>query len=323
MKALREPWVRALVARLLVVALGILFNADGAFFKLETQRDMLRDISRIAILACGMTVVILAAGIDLSVGSVLALSAVTFATLSIHQGWSVWTAIPATLAVGLACGLLSGGLVARLRLQPFVATLAMMVLARGLAKAVSGGQKVSTAVQQADGSYSYVSAPPIFELLGGRVLGDSVAVVSLVFLACVGVAWVLLARLRWGRYVYAVGGNEEAARLAGVPVTGVKLMAYGLCGLFAAVAGICQAAEELQGDSEAGFTYELTAIAIVVIGGTHLMGGRGGVGLTLLGALTIGTLEKILSINAVPESGRLVLTGVILIAAVLFQKVRR
>jgi ribose transport system permease protein len=322
-QALREPWVRALAALLLVVLLGVLFNADGAFFKLETQRDMLRDISRLAILACGMTIVILAAGIDLSVGSVLALSAVTFATLSIHQGWSAWTAIPATLAVGLACGLFSGALVARFRLQPFVATLAMMVLARGLAKAVSGGQKISTAVQQADGSFAYVSAPPVFELLGGRVLGDSVAVVSLVFLACVGVAWLLLSRLRWGRYVYAVGGNEEAARLAGVPVTGVKLMAYGSCGLFAAVAGICQAAEELQGDPEAGSTYELTAIAIVVIGGTHLTGGRGGVGLTLLGALTIGTLEKVLSINAVPESGRLVLTGAILIAAVLFQGARR
>jgi ribose transport system permease protein len=315
--------VRALAALLLVVLLGVWFNADGAFFKLETQRDMLRDISRLAILACGMTVVILAAGIDLSVGSVLALCAVTFATLSIHQGWSAWSAIPATLAVGLACGLASGGLVARFRLQPFVATLAMMVLARGLAKAVSGGQKVSTAVQQADGSYAYVAAPPVFELWGGRVLGESIAVVSLVFLACVAVAALLLSRLAWGRYVYAVGGNEEAARLAGVPVAGVKLMAYGLCGLFAAVAGICQAAEELQGDPEAGFTYELTAIAIVVIGGTHLMGGRGGVGLTLLGALTIGTLEKILSINAVPESGRLVLTGGILIGAVLFQGVRR
>jgi ribose transport system permease protein len=120
--------------------------------------------------------------------------------------------------------------------------------------------------------------------------------------------------------MYAVGGNEEAARLSGVPVAATKTLAYAMSGLFAAIAGICQAAQETQGDPEAGGSYELTAIAIVVIGGTNLMGGRGSMALTLVGALTIGYLEKILSLNAVGEAGRLMLTGFIIVAAVLFQR---
>jgi ribose/xylose/arabinose/galactoside ABC-type transport system permease subunit len=144
--------------------------------------------------------------------------------------------------------------------------------------------------------------------------------VTVIFLACVAVAWVALSKHRWGRYLYAIGGNEEAARLSGVPVVSAKILAYAASGLFAAVAGLCQAAQEEQGDPEAGSGYELYAIAMVVIGGTSLMGGRGGIGLTLLGVLTIGYLDKILSINAVPEAGRLVLTGIIIVAAVLTQR---
>ena len=123
---------------------------------------------------------------------------------------------------------------------------------------------------------------------------------------------------RWGRQLYAIGGNEKAARLSGVPVVWSRTWPTRFR-VLAAVAGICQAAQEQQGDPEAGTTYELTAIAIVVIGGTSLMGGRGGIGLTLIGTLTIGYLEKILSINAVPEAWRQILTGVIIVAAVLAQ----
>ena len=121
---------------------------------------------------------------------------------------------------------------------------------------------------------------------------------------------ILLSRTPWGRQLFAVGGNEEAARYSGIPVRATKVLAYALCGLFCAVAGICQAAQELQGDPEAGSTYELSAIAMVVIGGTSLQGGRGSIWLTLLGVLIIGNLEKILSINAVGEETRLMLTGV-------------
>jgi len=199
----------------------------------------------------------------------------------------------------------------------------MMVFARGLAKWVSGGQKISTAVLQQDGTYQYVEVPGIFSFLNSKIFNENLAVVTLIFLFCILICWIILSKLRWGRHMYAIGGNEEAARLSGIPVTATKLLAYGLSGLFCATAGICQAAQELQGDPEAGMTYELTAIAIVVIGGTSLMGGIGGIGLTFLGALTIGYLEKILSINAVGEASRLMLTGVIIIGAVLFQKFRK
>ena len=322
-EVLATPAVRALLALTLVIACGIVFNANGAFFKLGTHRDALRQISVYGLLACGMTLVVISGGIDLAVGSILAFVAVFFSLASLHWGWSPWAAVPASLALGAACGLASGFLVAYGRFQPFIATLAAMVTARGLAKQVSGNEKVSTALANPDGSMRYVDVPPVFRAIDSRVLGDNFAVVSLVFLAVFAVTWVLLARHRVGRELYAIGGNEDAARLSGVPVARAKLIAYVLSGLFAAVAGLCQAAQEQQGDPEAGAGYELTAIAIVVIGGTSLMGGRGGAGLTLVGMLTIGYLEKILSINAVPESTRLILTGAIVALAVFAQRSRK
>jgi len=306
----------------MVFALGIVFNADGAFFSWETHRDMLRQVSVIGILACGMTIVIIAGGIDLSVGSIMGLSAVLFALFTIHAGWSPFASAGAALLAGLSCGALSGLLTGRFRIQPFISTLAMMVFARGLAKWVSGGQKVSTAVQMSDGTYQYVSVPPVFDTLGARIAGGHIAVVTLVLAACLLLCGLFLSRIRWGRHMYALGGNEEAARYAGIPVEGTTVLAYAISGVLCGVAGICQAAQELQGDPEAGITYELSAIAMVVIGGTSLRGGEGTIWLTVLGILIIGYLEKILSINAVGEETRLMLTGAIIVAAVLFQKKR-
>jgi ribose transport system permease protein len=327
------PVARALFALAMILVLGMVFHADGAFFKIGTHRDALRQASVYGMLACGMTLVIVAGGIDLSVGSVLALVAVCFSVFQIHWGWSAWLGIPLAMAIGAACGAVSGMVTARLRVQPFIATLAMMVFARGLAKYVSGGMKVSTAVRDPDGTFRYVDLPPIFQQIDSRLsdyptvarlvpsgICDNVSVVTVIFLVCAAVAWIALARHRWGRQIYAIGGNEEAARLSGVPVVRAKVLAYAAAGTLAAVAGICQAAQEHQGDPEAGSGYELIAIAMVVIGGTNLMGGRGGIGLTLLGVLIIGYLDKILSINAVPEAWRLMLTGAIIVLAVLAQR---
>mgnify|MGYP002630111556 CR=1 FL=1 len=330
-----SPIVRALAAMIIVFALGLIFSADsstapedgynffspdGAFYKWQTHRDMLRQVSVYGMLACGMTLVIITGGIDLSVGSVLGLNAVLFSLMTIHYGWSAWLAIPLCILIGLLLGGVSGTLMARLNMQPFIVTLAMMVFARGLAKFASGGQKISTYVQNEDLSTTLKDLPPIFSTLDMRVLGDNIAMVTLIFLVCVLLTWILLAHLHVGRHLYAIGGNEEAARLSGLPVTRTKILAYALCGAFAAIAGVCQAAQEYQGDPESGATYELTAIAMVVIGGTSLMGGRGSVLLTLIGCLTIGYLDKILSINAVGEASRLMLTGAIIVAAVVFQR---
>ncbi len=317
------PATRALVALGLVLLLGCLFNANGAFFKPGTHRDALRQASVFGILACGLTLVIISGGIDLAVGSILALVSVSFSLMTIHWGWTPWLALPASLLVGLACGAVSGVVTAGLGIQPFIATLAMMVFARGLAKTISGGMKVSTAVQNPDGTYRYVDVPRVFALIDNRILGGHLSVVTVIFLICALIAGIVLSRHCWGRHLYAIGGNEQAARLSGVPVLRAKVLAYAASGLLAAVAAVCQAAQEQQGDPEAGVGYELTAIAIVVIGGTTLAGGRGGIGLTLLGTFTIGYLEKILSINAVPEASRLMLTGLIIVLAVLAQKRQR
>jgi len=190
------PVARALLALLLMMAIGALFNAEGAFFRWSVHRDMLRQVSVFGILACGMTVVIITAGIDLSVSSILALAAVLFAWLLLPLGWPAFLAIPVVLVAGAAMGSVSGLLVARMRIQPFIVTLAMMVFARGLAKVVSGGRKITNYVTEADGSSRVVDLPQIFDLIDSRVLGGNLSIVTLIFLLCVAVTWVILSRLR-------------------------------------------------------------------------------------------------------------------------------
>ncbi len=317
---LHNPAGRAVLSLVLVVAVGVCFNADGTFFRWDTHRDMLRLVSVYGILAAAMTIVVVAGGIDLSVGSLLGLSAVCFSLFSIQWGWGALPSVCATMCIGAVCGSISGGAIGRFKVQPFIATLAMMVFARGLAKYISSGQKISTAVIGADGAYVYIPVPGIFDVIGMRVWDDNIAVVTLLMIVALLAAWVFLSQTVPGRELYAIGGNDEAARFSGVSIPVNTVLAYALSGLFCAAAGIAQAAQELQGDPEAGATYELSAIAMVVIGGTSLRGGTGGIHLTILGILIIGYLEKILSINAVGEDTRLMLTGIIIIAAVLFQK---
>lgn len=314
--------LRAAVPLALVLLLGCLFHRQGAFFRWQTHAAVLREISGVGILACGMTLVIVTGGIDLSVGSLLGLSAVSFALLTLPLGWPASIAIGSVLALGAGLGLCSGLLISRLRLQPFIATLAMMVFARGLSKQISGGQKISSYVPSGDGGFRQLPLPDIFAALDGRVLFDRLPVVSVLFGLSVIVTWVLLRRMRVGRHLYALGGNARAALLSGVPVRLTLTLAYVLSGAFAALAGICQAAQETHGDPETGLGYELDAIAMVVLGGTSLAGGRGGVGLTLIGALTLGYLQKVLSLNAYSTEARLMLTGVILVAAIAFQRGR-
>jgi ribose transport system permease protein len=306
--------VFAFTALAVVLGIGTLFNANGLFFKADTHALALWAVSGYGILACGMTVVILTAGIDLSVGSLVALAGVVFAICTMDAELPLWVAIPSALLVGAACGLVSGILTALLRLQPFIATLAMMAFARGLAKMLTGGVKVQK-----------MPTPASVEALNAKValLGVDVSVSVFLFLGCVLLTAFFLRGLRFGRYVYAIGDNEEAAHLSGVPVKRTKILAYVLCGAFSGLAGALFASLERQGNPDAGVGYELTAIAMVVVGGTSLMGGRGGVVLTILGALTIGYLRKILDINGVNTPQQLMITGGIIVLAVLVQSLRR
>jgi ribose transport system permease protein len=317
-----RPALRALVPLAVVLLVGCVFHQNGTFFAWNTHRAVLQEISVHGMLACGMTLVIVAGGIDLSVGSVLALGAVTISIFTMPLGWSPALAVAAVLAFGCMAGASTGTLVAFFRIPAFVVSLAMMVFARGLAKMMAGGQKVTRHFVDSAGVQQTVELPTLLRGLDERVLWGQVSMVTLVFAVCALLTWIVLARLRLGRHLYAVGGSLEAARLCGVPVRRTLVSAYALCGSFAALAGICQAAQETHGDPDTGAGYELDAITMVVLGGASLAGGRGGIGGTLVGVLTIGYLQKVLSLNAFPLPARLMLTGIILVAAVLLQRRR-
>lgn len=318
---------RGLVALAVVLLLGVVVSprnlktGQSVFLTATNQTNVLFEYAEYGLLAVGMTLVILTAGIDLSVGSVLGFVATLFSYLLIARGWSPAPAAGAGLLGGTACGLVSGLLVSRLRLQPFVATLAMMVAARGAAKMVSGGIKIAHGARP---WYAVQKAPPaVFEWMTMPAAGGWLRPVTVIFLVTILVMAVVVRYTRFGRHLYAIGGNEEAARLSGVHVGRAKLLAYALCGLTAAMAGICNACHMGYGDPEAGFTYELDAIAAVVIGGTSLMGGRGGMMLTLVGTLIVGYANKILSLIGWQEAQRLLAKGTIIVLAVVIQETRR
>jgi ribose transport system permease protein len=318
---------RGVIALFLVFLLGCLFTKPvrgsslPIFLSWRTQIDLLFEYCEYGLLATGMTLVILTGGIDLSVGSILGLSATLFALLTIGYGWAPLAALIAVVGVGIAAGSVSGILVARFRMQPFVATLAIMTAARGVAKLVSGGIKVQPAAMpwyklQQD-------TPHFFKWMTTALPGIGVQPASLLFLIALIIMAIIVRRTLYGRKLYAIGGNEEASRLSGITVAWTKGLTYALCAGFAALAGVVNACRQDIGDPEAGVGFELDAIAAVVIGGTSLSGGRGGMGFTFIGVLIIAYISKILSLNAVPIAQRMIIQGAIIAIAVLIQRQKR
>lgn len=274
--------------------------------------DILRQVSERGILAVGMTFVILSGGIDLSVGSVLAFAATLSAVMLMRGGYGTIPTIICVLAAGLLLGLINALVITKGRIQSFIVTLAMMSAARGAARLVSGGSGVEI-------GYGAGGAPQSFAIVGGK-LGQFVPVPALIFLALVAVAWVVLNKTSFGRYVQAVGSNETASRLSGINVGRIKLGVFSLCGALAAVAGIIHCAQLEQGNPNDGVAYELDAIAAVVIGGTALSGGVGTVIGTLVGTLIIGIINNILGLNNIDANLQLVFKGAIIVGAVLLQR---
>jgi ribose/xylose/arabinose/galactoside ABC-type transport system permease subunit len=291
------------------------------FLTSNLHASMLYEYAEYGLLATGMTLVILTAGIDLSVGSVLGITAVWFTWLLMGHGLPPLAAAGGAITLGAICGLANGLLVSKMGLQPFVATLAMMVAARGGAKVISGGQKVAPGLH--DWFYVQRGTPDFMKWMTDPAVGGFLRPVTVLFVVAIVVMALIVKYTRFGRYLYAIGGNEEAARLSGVPVNGAKILSYSLCGALAGLAGISNACRLRLGNPEAGFTFELDAIAAVVIGGTSLMGGRGSVIFTLIGTLIIGYINKILSVNAVPEAYRLLVKGMIIVVAVVIQSRRQ
>jgi len=285
---------------ILLVGLGLTLTTD-TFLSVANLTNVARQVSINGILAVGVTFVLLTAGVDLSLGSVVALSGVACATFAHPGDHSVIVPIAVGLLTGAACGLVNGVLVTRGGVAPFIVTLGMMTIARGLALIVSGGRPVANMSNE-------------LTALAGDFLGTPIPV--LCFAGVALAAWFFLRNFRLGRHIYAVGGNEHAARAAGVPVERVKLFAYGLCGLLTGLAGVVLAARITTGQPNAGQAYELDAIAAVVIGGTSLAGGVGTITGTLLGVLLIGVINNGLDLLGVSSYYQAVIKGVIIVGAV-------
>jgi ribose transport system permease protein len=255
-----------------------------------------------AVIAAGMTFVIISAGIDLSVGSLVAVAGVVLAG-ALHAGMPLAAAIAACLATGFVFGLFNGLAITLGNLPPFIATLGMMSIARGCALVFTDGRPIS-------------GFDPLFRSIAtGRVLGVPAPVI--VTAAVFVVAQFVLAETRFGRYVYAIGGNEEATRLSGVNVRLHKTMVYGVSGLASAVAAVLLTARLNSAQPIAGIMYELDAIAATVIGGTSLMGGEGGLGGTIIGALIMGVLRNGLNLLGVSSFVQQIVIGLVIVIAVL------
>ena len=295
----------------LFYALTLYYSDDGTSNFLTTNNNMniLRQVAINLVLAAGMTFVILTAGIDLSVGSMLAVSAVLGMTMSLPD-WMPAMSLPVFVVAGLACGLINGAMVAYFNMNPFVITLGTMTALRGAAYLLANGTTVLN------------NDIPSFEWLGN---GDFLAVPWLIWVAAAVsvVSWFILRKTILGLHIYAVGGNPQAARLTGIKVSSILLFVYSINGLFAGVAGAMSSSRLYAANGNWGVGYELDAIAAVVLGGTSLSGGVGSIWGTVIGALIIGVMNNGLTILGLSSFWQYVAKGVVIVLAVLLDKWRQ
>lgn len=301
-----------------LIVLFVAFSIASPFFRtMDNFMGILLATAVNAVLALGVTFVIISGGIDLSVGTVMTLSAVMAGVFVTFWGLPVPLGVLAGLATGALCGLTNGTFIARMRIPPFIATLGMMYIAKGLSLVISGLAPI------------YFNDAPTFNLIAmGSVVGRvfpafPVPNAVLIMFGAAIVAALILNRTVLGRYCYAIGSNEEATRLSGVNVAAWKTTIYGLCGLYAGLGGILMASRLNSAQPALGTGYELDAIAAVVIGGTSLSGGEGSILGTVIGAFVISTLSNGLRIMSVPQEWQIVVTGAIVIGAVYLDMVRR
>ncbi|QCR37707.1 ribose ABC transporter permease [Nissabacter sp. SGAir0207] len=290
----------------LVVLIAVVSSMSPNFFSLNNLFNILQQTSVNAIMAVGMTLVILTSGIDLSVGSLLALTGAVAASL-VGMEVNAFLAGAAALGLGALVGAGTGVIVAKGRVQAFIATLVMMLLLRGVTMVYTNGSPVNTGFSDAADTFGWFGI--------GRPLGIPAPVwlMALVFLA----AWYMLHHTRLGRYIYALGGNEAATRLSGISVNKVKIIVYALSGMLAALAGIIEVARLSSAQPTAGTGYELDAIAAVVLGGTSLAGGKGRIMGTLIGALILGFLNNGLNLLGVSSYYQMIVKAVVILLAVL------
>lgn len=295
---------KSLIALLVLIA--IVSTLSPNFFTVNNLFNILQQTSVNAIMAVGMTLVILTSGIDLSVGSLLALTGAVAASM-VGAEVNALVAVAGALALGAAIGACTGVIVAKGKVQAFIATLVMMLLLRGVTRVYTDGSPINT---------GFSDNADLFGWFGiGRPFGipTPVWLMIIVFAA----AWYMLHHTRLGCYIYALGGNEAATRLSGINVDRIKIVVYALCGLLAALASVIEVARLSSAQPMAGNGYELDAIAAVVLGGTSLAGGKGRIVGTLIGALILGFLNNGLNLLGISSNYQMIVKAVVILLAVL------
>ncbi len=297
-------WIQRASGFLILVLVAISFSfLSGDFLTLSNISNVLLQTSIVGIVTIGMTMVMLMAGIDLSVGSVAALAGAVAAGLVSRTGWAVYPAMLTGLGIGAGLGLVNGALVVYGRLPPFVATLSMLGIARGLTLVYTEGKPIA-------------GLPESFTFWGTGSVG-SVPTPVIVWLIVLMAAYAAFRYTRFGLYVYAIGGNEETSRLAGIRINRIKITVYGLSGLLAALTGLLLTARLWSAQPQMGVGLELDAIAAAVLGGVSLFGGVGNVVGACIGALIVGMLGNGLNLQRVPSYYQQVIKGVVFILAVI------
>lgn len=304
-----EEYRVSLIFIVLCIIAGML---SDAFFTVNNIMNVLRQVSIIAIIASGMTLVILIAGIDLSVGAVMAFSGAILAGV-LTAGLSLPVALLAAIGVGLLFGIFNGFVVAKFGVPSFIATLSTMVIARGMTLVYTKG-------------YPLVVSNEPFRFIGsGRVFGIPVPII--IMFVVFGLMYSMLKYTSFGRYIYAIGGNEETAVLAGINVKFIKVAVFGIAGMLSALSAVIYTSRLMSAQPTAGSGIELDAIAAVIIGGTSLAGGKGGVIGTLIGALIMGVLDNVLNLMNVSPFYQSIAKGLVILVAVLvdskFSKVKK
>jgi ribose transport system permease protein len=298
-----------------LAAMALFFGIlSPEFFSLATIRGIANEIPDLTFLVVGMTFVLIIAGIDLSVGSVLGLCGIVLAVSLVNWGWPLWLAVGACMAAGMACGLFNGFVSVRWSIPSFIVTLGMMEIARGTAEILC--DSVAVSIPRTAG------AGPLLKTLTQPLPGIGLSAAFFLAVALVVVGELVLRRTIFGRHALAIGGNERAAELSGIRTRRIKLAVFATSGSLAALGGIFQASDVMSANPQAGIGMELSAIAAVVIGGTSLMGGRGSVVNSFLGVLIITVLDwGLVQIDA-SEPHKRVITGFVVVLAVILDVYR-
>lgn len=293
----------------LISLIAVVAVLSPSFFTVSNLLNVLRQTSINAVIAAGMTFVILTGGIDLSVGSILGFSGAMAASLLV-SGQNMLVVVLLSLTFGAGIGFLNGVIISKGKLQPFIATLATMTILRGATLVFTDGKPVSFGSSAGALSFSNIG--------GGTLFGipNPVLIMIAIFLVC----YYVLHQTKIGRYTYALGGNEESTKLSGINTDKVKIFVYTVSGLLSSVAGIIITARLFSAQPNAGSGYELDAIAAVVLGGTSLTGGKGKIVGTVVGALIIGILSNALNLLNVSSYFQMIAKGVVILIAVLLDR---